>query len=148
LLSLRYRNAIPFDYQRKDLLEYLEGYLNVLIKLPEWLPGEPCEENRLATLDLNISFNLTYPKGKGILRIVTGTKKIIDPDTGKTETPEHLVFELEVVSLEDGVPPLTDTKGFAAWLDSAHNVIHEWFSSLIEGPLEKQLGLEKLRKKV
>lgn len=135
LISLRYRNAVPCEYSKINILEYLKGYLNINLQLPEFIPGAMSNENRPGTFDLHVSFMLTHPHGRGILRVVTGNKKITDPKTGHVENPEHMIFELEVVSELENAPSLSDEEAYTDWLNSAHSVIHDWFFSLVEGPL-------------
>jgi uncharacterized protein (TIGR04255 family) len=135
LASLRYRNAVPYEYSSSDLLEFLREKLNINIQTPTHIPGHVAAEDRPSEINFNLVYNLGAPKGKGILRVVTGTKSVVDEATSQTTHVEHLLFDLEVVSTEDDTPPLSEEAEFDNWLTSAHDLTHEWFFSLIDGEL-------------
>jgi uncharacterized protein (TIGR04255 family) len=135
LISLRYRNAVPCAYSSSNLLEFLSSHLNTRIQMPDYIPGNASIAPRPSTINFNITYDIIEPKSIGILRITTGTKKVEDQDTHQISDVEHMIFELEIQSGGDDSPTLTDESDFAVWLDSAHRVVHDWFFSLIEGPL-------------
>lgn len=133
-ISLQYRNAVPCSYSSGDLLAFLKGKLNTAIKLPPHIPGPVGAPDVPVNMDIAFTYNLERPRGTGIIQCFTGTKRSETEDHQETGT-EHLLFELRVMSQEDGVPDYTDQAQFEDWLESAHAVIHEWFFSLIAGPL-------------
>jgi uncharacterized protein (TIGR04255 family) len=138
LISLRYRNAIPYEYSSGSLFRFLSGSLNTAIETPNHIPGHVVTEGDPSDLDCHLAYNLNYPEGKGKLRIATGKRSVIDDDTGEAEAKEHIIIEQEVVSTGASVPSLQDESEFRTWLDKAHDVSHEWFFSLIDGELLQQ----------
>jgi len=133
-ISLQYRNAVPFKYSSRNLAEFLGSDLNTLIRVPEYIPGDAATTGNISGMNLILSYQLRKPEGIGVLKIVTGTKKVenVSPD------PEHIIVEIEVSSKRDDAPTLGDEGQFNDWLEGAHNVAHDWFLSLIEGDLRRQ----------
>jgi uncharacterized protein (TIGR04255 family) len=138
LISLKYRNAVPCQYTSDHLLDFLGKYLNTSLALPPYIPGLVVTKEKASDLNLHLGFNLNKPKGKGILKIATGTKKVLDASTQTMKDEEHIIFELEVISIGLNAPPLQSLAKFKTWLTDAHNVTHEWFFSLIEGEFLEQ----------
>ncbi len=133
-ISLQYRNAVPCSYSSGELLRFLRSRLNTTIELPPHIPGPVGIPDTPVNMDMAFTYNLERPRGKGNIQFVTGTKRNETEDREEIGT-EHLLFELRVMSQEDEVPDYTDPSQFEDWLEAAHAVIHEWFFSLIAGPL-------------
>ena len=134
LVTLQYRNAIPFEYSSENLAEFLKRDLNTAISAPKHIPGDAATTGNILGMNMVLSYELREPTSIGVLKITTGTKKIenIDPD------PEHLIVEIEVKSIKDNAPKLSDENQFSNWLDGAHNIARDWFLSLIEGSLRQR----------
>ena len=137
-VTLRYRNGVPFEYSSNNLLDFFEQNLNTSIALPDHIPGLVSSTTRPTSANIFLTFDLLEPKGTGTLRLVTGGRQRKDPETHQEITDEMLMWQLEVASGGNDAPALKEENEFANWLTSAHAVIHEWFFSLIEGPLFKK----------
>jgi uncharacterized protein (TIGR04255 family) len=138
-VALRYRNAEPFDHSSNDLLDFLSENLNVSIELPAHIPGSVSATAAPASANVILTFNLLEPAGIGTLQLATGLKKESnDEGTDHHEQREVLMWQLEVASEDNDAPGLDNAEEFARWLESAHAVVHEWFFSLIEGPLRRK----------
>jgi len=143
MIALRYRNGIPFQFSSNSSLDFLKQHLNVSVELPVHIPGSVSLQTWPTNIHLTTTFNLSDPQGKGTLKFGTamGTEK--SAESNQEIKREMLVWELEVKSEYNNTPNLDKKDEFASWLASAHGVIHEWFFSLIEGPLfEKYSGEE------
>jgi uncharacterized protein (TIGR04255 family) len=134
LITLRYRNAFPYEYSKNDLLEYLADSLNTHIKLPQYIPGGAAKANIPSTANIFISFNLTDPKGKGSIILATGQKH--EETNGDQEVgTEHVILQLEVASKDEKLLDQHSEDYYKDWLSSAHAIIHEWFFAFIDGAL-------------
>ena len=134
-VTLRYRNGIPFEYHSSDLLSYLKHNLNTSIGLPVHIPGLGNSMTWPTGMNFVLSFDLSEPRGTGTLRFATAVRRQKSPESSQETESEMLIWQLEVESGGDDAPELSKEDEFAQWLISAHNVIHEWFFSLIQGPL-------------
>ena len=135
-LVLRYRNGVAFEPESKDLLDYFKKNLNTIVTVPDYIPGPvgapawPMEANIL------FKYNLHEPQGVGTLQLVTGKRRT--DQVSKQEMEEGLlIWQLGVESDINAAPDLRNEDVFTQWLNLSHSVIHEWFFSLIEGPLRK-----------
>ncbi len=137
-ITLNYRNAIPFNYSKQDLCIFLEKELNTKIKLPTYIPGTMADKKFPVNLILTSNYSLTTPKAIGMVRIATGSKKIVNPSTRQSEQQEQIVFDTEITSSKEDVISLSDEKAYKDWLESAHKIAHEWFFSFVEGDLLKE----------
>jgi uncharacterized protein (TIGR04255 family) len=135
LLSLRYRNAIHFEYSKQEMLEFLEGQLHIKLEAPRHIPGDFAARNSPAKAGLSLTYNLATPLARGILRINTGTHKVED------EEIESLIVDTEIVSTEN-MQVFQTKRDFSKWLEEAHTVAHEWFFAIVDGEL-----LEKYKSK-
>ncbi len=137
-LVLRYRNGVALEPESKDLLDYFEKNLNTVVTLPAHIPGPIGARDWPVEANILFKYNLLKPRGVGTLRLVTGNRKRTD-QMSKQETKEGLlVWQLGVESDISAAPDLKDEDVFTEWLNLSHAVIHEWFFSLIEGPLRKK----------
>ena len=134
-LSLRYRNAVPCEYSSSNVLEYLSSKLNVSFGVPKYIPSKAAAVQRPDEINLNVVYKLLEPKGKGVLRIGTGTKKAEGQVAGQDIGMEHIIFETEIISTDTDAPSINAQLDFDNWLTAAHDIAHEWFFSLIDGPL-------------
>ncbi len=141
-LSLRYRNAVPFDHETNDLLAFLSRNLYISVTTPPHVPGKIASTDSPSEVNLVLVYDLLDPVGKGSLRFVTGEETSQDSESDQSATKPVLVFELAVQSQGDDVPELAAKDAFEQWLTSAHAVIHEWFFALIEGPLRHKYESE------
>jgi uncharacterized protein (TIGR04255 family) len=135
IITLRYRNAAPFDYISNNSLDFISQNLNISITLPPHVPGNASSKPWPVGTRMTFSFDLSEPKSVGRLILGTGTRKHRDVETNEEISDQMLIWELEVSSTDNDAPDLYDEEEFTQWLNSAHTVIHEWFFSLIDGAL-------------
>ena len=133
-MTLRYRNAVPFMYASQDLTQFLKQNLNVELQLPESIPGFAGSKQFPTSANISLTFDLETPKGTGTLQIITGVSKAAG---------EVLVWHLELASADVDVPDVRDDRVFAGWLDQAHAAIHEWYFSLVDGPILQRFSQEE-----
>jgi uncharacterized protein (TIGR04255 family) len=138
MLALRYRNGELFDQSLNNPLDFSSQNLNTSVMLPAHIPGPVSSMAGPTNMDFSLTFDLVEPRGTGIMRLGTGGRQRRDPETNQKITDEMLIWQLEVISGGNDAPALSEEGEFAHWLTSAHAVIHEWFFSLIEGPLFKK----------
>jgi uncharacterized protein (TIGR04255 family) len=131
-LALRYRNALDFDFQRNDFIDFLKTSLNVEVAMSENIPGTVATSHSPSSGSIRLTYDLRLPKGTGVILIATGTKK---PPSGNGPETRVVLWQFEVISGGDDVPKLDDLEVYSQWLENAHSVIHEWFFSTIEGDL-------------
>jgi uncharacterized protein (TIGR04255 family) len=125
-LQLRYIDAIPFDFEQADVLQFLADNLRTTLAFsPGLFNGVPV---RATPKNLNAVFEFSAEDPAGALRIRLAR--------GKRQDTDALILEMVFISEDVNVPEMP--AGFAAWLDAAHNVIHDTFFQMIEGRLEEQ----------
>jgi len=138
MVTLRYRNAIPCEYDTGNLLGFLKQNLNTSIELPTYIPGAAANINAPIAANISLAFDLTAPHGRANVIISTGNKQETEVVNGKRVQSPHLVFELEFISQDNDSPSLNDERNFDDWLTAAHAILHEWFFALVEGPLYQE----------
>lgn len=130
-LFLRYRNILSFDFKGSDFLGYINDNLNTQVSLPAYIPGKVVKTSWPTDFSMALTYDLSEPLGRGVIRIGTGLRKDTQPENQPVS-----VFELEVRSENDENNDIwTSPQKFTTWLDQAHAVTHEWFFSLIDGQL-------------
>jgi uncharacterized protein (TIGR04255 family) len=73
-ITLRYRNAFPFDYLSGNMLVFLAEKLNLHINTSPHIPGEIGENSMPTELGLNLGYVLRRPSATGNIRIATATQ--------------------------------------------------------------------------
>lgn len=122
-LLLRYIDAVPFDFTKDLVFDFLRVQMKTSISLYPRL-FEDTEVNKLPSgLDLRFSFLATKPPGTMYLRFAKGKKK--DSDA--------LIWESMVQSVEKDVPKTKET--IITWVNEAHTLTDDWFFKIIEGDL-------------
>lgn len=120
-VTLQYRNAIEFDYNNQDLIEFLDSNFGIKVSLPKDLPGSKVETESPRNANFKLSYNLQAPLNQGNFVIATGHKR-----EEKGKTIPVIVQESEIVSERDNIPDLTDKEQLFTWLDSANEVANKW----------------------
>jgi uncharacterized protein (TIGR04255 family) len=120
---LRYIDAIAFDFDKENILNFLKEQMKVGISLYPKLFENTGVKIQPLGFDLIFSFTSTKPKGTVHIRFTRG--KIKESDT--------LIWETAVQSTSDDVPKNQDE--IANWIKEAHNLTDDWFFKLIEGEL-------------
>ena len=134
-ITLRYRNGASLEQEPGNPLGFLQQNLNTVITLPPRVPGSAGSVGWPTGANIVLNYDLLEPRGIGTLRLMTGTRRQQDPETGRETVDRMLIWQLEMQSKDDDVPGLYKEDEFTRWLTSAHAVIHEWFFSLIDGSL-------------
>ena len=124
-LQLRYIDAIPFDFVRDSIFEFMADKLKIDLTFPPTLFQDAPIQPLPAGFNVLFSFPTADPKGTIRLRFARGTR----------HDREALIWETVVQSDEADVPEMP--AGFQAWLIGAHTLTHNLFFKLIEGPLEE-----------
>lgn len=129
-LSIRYVNALDFDYLKDDITNFIQENLKINVKYPDIL----FESNNIRKIptDLNLvsSFESTNPRGVIQFRIGSGTA--VKKDQGRV-----LMWDVDFESKEHEV---IFSDQFDFWLESVHTIIEDWFFKLIEGNLERRFN--------
>jgi uncharacterized protein (TIGR04255 family) len=125
-LQLRYINAIPFDFDGADFLQFLtENLKTTLAFSADLFRGVPVKGTP-RTLNAMFEFAVENPAGALRIRLARGKRKEVD------------ALILEMVFISEGVDAPDMPTGFIAWMGAAHDVIHDTFFKMIEGRLEEQ----------
>jgi len=127
-ITLRYINAVEFDYAKQNAYDFLRDQLKLDIALPSNLFDNTGVEGRPHTFGWQSTFKCTRPQGQVTIRFASG----------RTEDKPAIIWETTVQSLEGDVPPMPT--GFETWIDAAHVVTDDWFFKLIEGDLERRFS--------
>ncbi len=122
-LLLRYIDAIEFDWEKDNVLDFIQEGLKTGISLPQVLFADTGVREPPRSLDFKTSFRCTTPKGMAHLRLASGQRR----------GQNALILETMVQTLSEEVPHLPEQ--FPDWLDAAHEVPSTWFRRLTEGPL-------------
>ena len=125
-IYLKYIDAIQFDYTREDVRQFLRDKLKVGIALPDGLEGGHIEY-KPRSLKFEVSFLCDKPKGQAVVLFATGNQKRDD-----NEYPS-IIWHTTVQSAGNDVPIIP--RGLENWLDSAHEITHDWFVKFSEGDL-------------
>ena len=125
-IVLRYINALEFDFDQHNVLEFLKDQLKIDVSLHTSLFEDTTVTSFPLEVDIRSSFQCSQPKGVIRLRLTRG----------KRDQKDALVWEMIFDARGKDVPELPAQLG--VWLDEAHNIIEDWFFKLIEGDLEKR----------
>jgi uncharacterized protein (TIGR04255 family) len=120
-LTLRYIDAIDFDYQADDVCGFLQQKMGISFGLPPIMFAGIEVKQAPSSFRWNASFACDKPSGVLTLSFATGQK----------EGHNALIMEFVFQSMEDQVPILP--QGLEAWLEDAHVVTDDWFFKLVEG---------------
>jgi uncharacterized protein (TIGR04255 family) len=131
-IILRYRNAEKFNYGQQNILDFLKEKLNIEVRLPQYIPSSVSTKEHPNALVLDFGFDLERPKGNGTIKI----------GTGQTSDQEAVVWEISIASVAENVPEIFSDQQFSNWMNEAHDVVHEWFFSLVEGTLFEKYSEE------
>jgi len=125
-LLLRYIDAIEFNYQENNVLDFLRKDLKIGIEIYEKLFEETGVSNLPLGFDLRFYFPATRPKGAVHLRFVRGKRKNVDA----------LIWETQVQSVSEDMPKNKDK--ISVWVNGAHILTDDWFFKMSEGELSRR----------
>jgi uncharacterized protein (TIGR04255 family) len=120
---LRYIDAVSFDYEEKNIFDFLKEKMKMNIEIHEGLFRKTGVNKSPLGLDLRFSFLSKEPKGAIHLRFTRGKKEEVNA----------LIWETMVESLGNEVPQTRDDIG--VWVKKAHELTDDWFFKMIEGEL-------------
>lgn len=122
-LLLRYIDAVPFDFTKGLVFDFLKEQMKTNVTLHSRL-FEDTEVNKLpSSLDLRFSFPIANPAGTIHLRFLKGKKSNSDA----------LIWETMVQSVERDAPK--GKENIISWVKDAHGLTDDWFFKIIEGDL-------------
>jgi uncharacterized protein (TIGR04255 family) len=124
-VTLRYINALPFDFTIQDVLACMRDDLKVSVAFPQQLFTEQPVQERPRAFSLESVHGLTDPPGTVVLKM----------GTAEVNGERRLLWETVVQSAGTDVPPLAE---LGQWLEKAHAVARAWFFTLIEGSIENE----------
>ena len=122
-LSLRYIDAIAFDFKKDDIFDFLKEHMKTNISLHQELFERGKVNDLPLDLDLRFSFPSIKPKGAVHLRFARGERKESDA----------LIWETMIRSVQEDTPKVKEE--IAIWTTGAHDLTNDWFFKLIEGKL-------------
>lgn len=122
-ISLRYVDALPFNFERDNVLEFLKDNLNIVSEIPNGLLEDLGISNYPQSVNLYYSFPLSKPIGNLNVRF----------GRGKTNDQDSLVWET-VVELND-LEQIGDKDSILKWVEEAHTLTHNWFFKLVDTEL-------------
>ena len=122
-LLLRYIDAIDFDYEEENVLDFLKENLKVEIEIYKELFSNTEVSPLPLAFDLRFSFPSSMPPGAVHLRFARGKRKHQDA----------LIWETQVQSTDQAIP--AEIEEIQKWLEDAHRLTDDWFFKMIEGEL-------------
>jgi len=131
-IVLKYIDAYEFDYDEKDLFDFLEDRMHLHIRIPKPLLGSAHLTGNPSGFAADFSYDIPDINANLRFKLARGTRN--------SDNKTLLVWETEVVSVKNDVP--LDEAGFSTWLTRAHDITSNWFFKLIEGELEKEFSNE------
>ncbi|MBM4049411.1 MAG: TIGR04255 family protein [Planctomycetes bacterium] len=129
-VTLRYIDAVAFDYKAANLFDFLRDKMKTTFALPDSLFVGAEVASSPASFHWQASFEKKEPDGTVTIRFATGAR----------EGQASLIWETLVQSTGAQVPSMPAE--FPKWLESAHDITDDWFFKLIEGDLERRFSGE------
>jgi len=126
-LDLRYIDAIKFDFENENILDFLRKNMKLDLGIGPALFEDTGIGNAPKGLDLKLGFECATPNGAFKIRLRRGIFNKLDA----------LIWETTVTSVKEmGLPKIPEEIGI--WLEQSHDITHKWFFRLIEGNLMGQ----------
>lgn len=122
-LILRYIDSFPFNFKKKNILDYLDNGLKTSIALDDRLLSSIGISEAPSALDVKLLYKIKKDGAALSTRFASG--KVRDKDS--------LIIETVVQQDGDKVPSNRDS--IMRWFAEAHAVTHNWFFTMIEGPI-------------
>ncbi len=124
-VQLRYIDAINFNFSNENILSFITEKLKIKLAFPDELFNDSPIKSLPSGINTLFSFPITKPMGTLLLRFANGSH----------DQKESLIWETVVQSKESELFEMPEQ--FREWLNSAHDITHNMFFKLIEGPLEE-----------
>jgi uncharacterized protein (TIGR04255 family) len=122
-LTLRFLNAIPLDFEKISILDFLAAKMRTKLSIPDSAFQKGQFDRKPVEMSTHLVFPSIRPSGALALNFSTGT----------ASGDKALIFELNVTSKGPEVPNVSTE--FGRWLADAHTLIEAVFFDLIEGDL-------------
>ena len=122
-ISLRYVDALPFNFERDNVLEFLKNKLNIVSEIPNALLDDLDISDCPRSVNLSYSFPISKPIGNLNIRF----------GRGRTNDQDSLVWET-VVELND-LEQIGGKDSILKWVEEAHTLTHNWFFKLVDTEL-------------
>ncbi len=126
-LLLRYLDSFPFEFEKKNPLDYLKSGFKTSIALDERLLSSIDIAHAPSGFDLKLIYQLNRKNTALSIRFACG----------KLEGKETLVSETGVQQESGEVP--SDEESIMQWFTEAHDVTHKWFFTMIHGSILDEL---------
>lgn len=124
-VQLRYIDAINFNFSNENILSFITQKLKIKLSFPDELFNNSPIKSLPSGINTLFSFPIANPVGTLLLRFANGSHN----------QTEALIWETIVQSKESEL--LEMPAKFSQWLNSAHDLTHNMFFKLIEGPLKE-----------
>ena len=111
--SLRYRNAVHFNYAEQDIFEFLRQQLNLSLVLSPYIPGTVGVPSWPNDINVNLRFSLTRPTGVGVMRVQTGIDLSEANSAGASGGKPIILLDYEVQSRGSEAPMLGMSRRFS-----------------------------------
>lgn len=125
-VSLRYIDALEFDFDNNNILTFLEDYL----KISTTFADEPFQDTNITNKPVTLDIRYTFPKEKpkGVLHLQFRR--------GQYHAKDALIWETTIQSAGKDAPQKVDE--ILHWNDLAHKSTHKLFFGMIKGKLEEK----------
>lgn len=129
-VTLRYIDAVSFDYGANDVFQFLKDKMKITLGFPESL----FEGTHVAPNPTRFSWQTSFANKEpdGTVTITFGT--------GLKGGSPVMMWETIIQSEGQELPDLR--AGFSKWLSLAHDITDDWFFKLIDGELERRFSSE------
>lgn len=126
MLSLRYIDAIGFDYSSEDLFCFLQKNLKVNAEIDSKLFEKCSVDKNPIAFDFRYAFPAKEEDSQLNFRVMRAKKNERDV----------LLWDTQIVRISDEA--LSSVVEIMKWVSEAHSLAEEWFFGLIEGDLIKR----------
>jgi uncharacterized protein (TIGR04255 family) len=127
-LSIRYINALDFDYLEEDITDFIQENLKINVKYPDAL-FENHKIRKIPT-DLNLVSSFESIDPAGVIQFRIGSGKV-------NKEVRVLLWD---VDFESNELDMVFSDQFDYWLEEVHSIIEDWFFKLIKGNLERRFN--------
>lgn len=122
-ISLRYLDAILFDFEKEDVLSFLSKMMKVNLHFEDSIYDNTGVSKVPQNFEVKFSFPSTKPKG---MLFVMFTR-------ARSAQGDGLFWETTVQTVNGEIPQ--EKEDILQWVDDAHRLTHNWFFNMIEGEL-------------
>jgi len=122
-LTLRYIDAIEFDFEKENALDFIREKMKININIPDSLFDKTNVRNFPLGYILNMTFPYSDKKSRAIIQI----------GTGNSANKNAIVWNTTISTMSE--EKINDESAIIAWVDDAHTLSREWFYKLCEGEL-------------